>query len=85
MQFSLQKALSLLFLASPGLSTPVQQSPLLLSCQSEVGTSSGNDQHAAVHYGYQGPGVYHIIGVSDHYQLSLGGVDSGDGAPAVVW
>lgn len=85
MHFSLEKALSLLFLASPGLLTPIQQSSFFLSCHSEVGTSSGNDQHTTVHYGYQGPGVYHIIGVSDHYQLSLGDVGSGDGAPAVVW
>ena len=85
MHFSSHKALSFLFFAAPGLLTPLQQSPLQLPCHSEVDTVSGIDQNTDVHFGYQGPGVYHLLGSADRYQLSLGSDGSGDGYPAVVW
>lgn len=85
MHFLLQKALSLLFLATPGLSTPVQQSPLSPSCHSEVGTISEIDLAADAVFGYQGPGVYHILSAVDRYQVSLGSEGSGDGVPVELW
>lgn len=78
MYFSSHKLFSLLVLASPGSFTPLGQTLLPLNCHS-------NAQIKDVEYGYKGPGVYHITGLGDLYNLALGDIGSGDGAPAVVW
>lgn len=78
MHLSLQK-----ILASSGLLTSVQQQSYLApSCHSEVDAISKLDEP---HFGYQGPGVYHLLSVVDRFQLSLGSESSDDGVPAVVW
>lgn len=77
MHLSLQK-----ILASSGLLTSVQQSYLAPSCHSEVDAILKPDEP---HFGYQGPGVYHLVSVVDRFQLSLGSEGSSDGVPAVVW
>lgn len=86
MHFSLQKAFSLIMLASPGLLfSPLQQALLRFSCDSDVDSISDNGLIRDIEFGYEGPGVYHIIGGGDYYNLALDDVGSGDGATAVVW
>ena len=84
MHFSLQKLFSLLILASPGLFSPVQQA-LPLNCNSDVGTILDHGLIRDIDYGYKGPGVYHITGSADLFNLALDNDGSGDGGSTVVW
>lgn len=83
MQLSLHKLLT-----SSNLFTSVQQISLQpSSSHSEVNAISNSEVHenAEPHFGYQGPGVYHLLSLVDRYQLSLGNQGSGDGVSTVVW
>lgn len=85
MYLSSEKVLSLLVLGSPGKFFSVQQTPLPLDSNSDVGTFQDNHLIRDVEYGYKGPGVYHITGSSDLFNLVPDQNGSGDGAPVVVW
>lgn len=90
MYLSSEKVISLFVLASPGKFLPVQQqqSPLpQLESNSDIGSSfqDKNDLIRDVDYGYKGPGVYHISGYVDNFNLVPEQIGSGDGAPVVVW
>lgn len=91
MYLSSEKVISLFVLASPGSKFfPVQQQTQLESNSDIVGSSSfqdDNDNYLTrdVDYGYKGPGVYHISGYTDHFNLVPEQIGSGDGAPVVVW
>lgn len=85
MYLSTEKVFSLFVLASPGKIFPVQQSPLPLESNSDIGRFQDNGLIRDVEYGYKGPGVYHISGSSDLFNLVPDQIGSGDGAPVVVW
>lgn len=85
MYLSTEKVFSLFVLASPGKFFPVQQSPLPLDLNSDIGSFQDNGLIRDVEYGYKGPGVYHISGSSDLFNLVPDQIGSGDGAPVVVW